>query len=412
MCIRDSRLTQEFIETLRELVDIESDAVIWTAQLKSQIFELRQRGVDMSEAFKIVEDAIAAAEDAIEKAVEDLKRMPAVFFDMFISMDNLRRAVFSIKEEIRSLNSQFHDLIAGPQAFLDAQRDLIAAQAELKAAEESGSEARIKAAREWVSAAQQALADAEKLKDGLAFLGLVGDQALAAINDAILAARGGGEGQIGDEEIIIGAGGDKGVGQRGTGRFQRLRRQRITGKEERDILRGVENEQTRLLVQQLIAQHNALIEAKLRLQIQKETRQDTRKSRKELKDNLPGMKDKLQELRDFSANFDGYWNTAIDIWRDIRDKMGPETESGFGAAGGIDFISKGPSSGYRSPLQTLHGTERVTVTPMGSRVGSSPVVNIVINADNPEGFRHWLNNLGGNRELAKIVAKAKSFDGA
>jgi len=169
---------------------------------------------------------------------------------------------------------------------------------------------------------------------------------------------------------------------------------RITVQEEKAILESVKGEDNKILVKQLIEAERTRLAAEQSLERQKI--------------QIDLLKDQKHLLQDQRA-----------LLREIKNNTGRLVSQGGGGSGGgkgkpgdveaqhgLDMVMSGPLSGYRAPI-TMHGTERVTVTPEGHGYGNGVTienVNFNITADSSEGFKTWLRFEGEGREIADALA--------
>jgi hypothetical protein len=403
-----NRLMQDFVDELKELVTLEADAIRWTDDLNAIYVKLRRRTKDYEEALSVVADAIADAEDAIKSMREQLAKIPMQLYDLFISIDDLRRNIRDMKIELQDSIQALWELGQGPKTFIAAQQDLKAAQAELLAAEEEGSKKRIEAAREWVRSAESALSDAEKVRAGLKYQQRLYEAYQYRDSEGNLVT---GTNITGTQDVEGGAAysailADIAAKQSGT----KLRGRRITLKEEKELLALAGNEQTKILIKQLIAQENAITEAKIRLDVMKDNRKNTREIKQELKTELPLLIEKFEALKNFYKDFGETWgNEAVRALWSIDSKILPREDDRNGFASGGQIMWRGPKSGYNANVR-LHGEELMTITPRGQSMANTIAPAFNIYTDNPKGFRSWMRS-GGAKEVAEMLEKAKAFGG-
>lgn len=180
----------------------------------------------------------------------------------------------------------------------------------------------------------------------------------------------------------------------------------LKAKDVKELLSKVEGEGAREAVLAMIQVAEQKEQLKQQILNQKENIKELRKARQAIQHNLPLMRDRL--------------NRMIEVLKDIRayakaGTYGTNKGGGGGddrggddpiiAASGWTGVVTGPQSGYPAPF-TLHGPERVQITPAGQPSAPTVVIqNLSVQATSPAEFMGWLQ-AGGRAELAKQIAEA------
>lgn len=382
----NNKLLAEFIDMLDGLIEAETIAIQFTGDFNDMLNQLKVRNVDLSQALTTVDSAIADTTRDIEDMERQLATLPDHIRDLAISVDQLHRSMRDARIAAHHTRQEMMRLAEGPDRFAEAQAELKAANAELAAALKSEDEKRIAAARQRVRLAEAELDAARGRKAGLKFrqflpnltggggtfgAELEGQEAMAAILDALARAK--------DVES-----------QRG---------RRITIQEEREILKGAGNAQTKILIKQLIQQENAVFEAKRRFEEMRQTRIAAKETERSLEHNLPLMRERLKTLEDVKKEIQkGFGRQHIDF-KNLTDAILNRRETG------------NPGKRVETSLASVHNN---SIRPSSRFTGSSPNPNLNSsigtqnNEDGPLNIRLTraqpiVINLGGHEVKTFIV---------
>ena len=423
------RQAEEWRETMNELFDDFNEQIQevidgtrkWSAELEKTFADLANSGMfEMEEVLDNITGAIDSQRAALADLLVEIGLFPNRLFDMNVALQDMRTAMIELRKDIRETERALTGLFVPDDkdaltkedieenarkkeiAQLELQRlgfDLAGARKDLTEAENAKEvnaaqlriltiEERIRAKNKELNQLQKELKPLFKPRKDITFkpkgaggVPLTGIEAFNALKEEIDAL---------------------GIGSRG----------RINRKQQKRLLRRLDSPEARALAEQLIEQRRAVELQKRAFQQQRDAIRKEKINRKANIKTKNLMKDSIEWLEKI-------WNTLDEKLTVINSSLlGPDKEkdkeNGAEAAHGLDAVFTGPLSGFPAPI-TLHGTERVQVTPVGSSqqmasqgAGAQNNTTIIIQAWDGASVDNWLNS-GGDVKLANAVFNANKF---
>jgi TP901 family phage tail tape measure protein len=321
-----------FKDDIRDVIEGTED---WGKKLDITLFKLKTGGADLTGVMENFGSVIAGQIDLIKDMEIQFAALPDTIVDSKLSIDDMRRAMFAIEEEARDIRKEF---VAGfaERAVSDAvaafRKQTIDEETQIKNLTETEKEERKKRLADLAETERDARDERLKLesetqenltkierKQRLARIAeLLQDEQEARafrLRESIaeelspeeLKAR---EKQLEKEEQLIAQVEEKRARRQAQRQFKQIRREireaqrgegrlakEIRFREEREILRGIDDPLVRTAAEQLIEQKNAATDREFAIEQQKESIRTLKESRQTLKQNLPKMKERLANLQ-------------------------------------------------------------------------------------------------------------------
>lgn len=239
-------------------------------------------------------------------------------------------------------------------------------------------------------AIQQAIIQIDNLRRGMQPLRRGVKEATLSFRDALRQMRR----QFPVAGEVGGPGTGAGIGGGNTGILRQIREAQeegtkagmhITLGEQRKILEGINDPLLKTAIKQLITAENAWADQKMQIKAAREMRLDQERTLNTLKHNLPLMKERLKELKDIK----------LILKSGFADVTGAIGSSGGGSGGSVSTPEKTGNVTVSSPEVAEPATAQTSI-------------NVVINSDNADSFRKYINSGDGKREISDAVKEVIS----